>query len=196
VRNLERIFLFLGGLGLLTVGLVYADAYFASKSAIRLFHLASAQAGQPDQSLWSDSARAKYERLAEVETPLALLQIERLNLNVPVYAGTHNLTLNRGAGIVEGTSLPGEHGNIAVSAHRDSFFRSLKDIDIDDDIVLVTRDGKKRYRVNYVFITDPLDLSVLEDTDVPTLTLITCYPFYFAGHAPDRFIVQAVESTL
>ena len=154
------------------------------------------QALTVDQSLWSDNAKAKYHK-AQAQAhyaPVALLEIERLGLKVPVFVGTNRLTLNRGAGIVDGTALPGENGNMVISAHRDSYFRSLKDIAVDDPIVLKTLDGPKHFRVADISITDPLDVSVLDETPTSTLTLITCYPFYFVGYAPERYIVRAVPA--
>ncbi|HEY8121085.1 MAG TPA: class D sortase [Myxococcota bacterium] len=148
---------------------------------------------QPDQSLWSEAARAKYAsaKAERAGVPLALLRIERLHLLAPVFAGTDALTLNRGVGVVEGTRSPGEAGNIALSAHRDSFFRSLKDIAVGDPIELETRRGLQRFRVAEIRIVDPLDVSVLDPSDSTVLTLITCHPFYFVGYAPDRYVVRA-----
>jgi sortase A len=150
------------------------------------------EAFSPDQSLWSDSARAKYEKSAKAAgVPLALLKIERLNLVAPVFPGTDAVTLNRGLGVVEGTALPGEAGNVALSGHRDSFFRPLKDIAVGDSIELQTRKGVQHFRVADIRIVDPLDISVLDRTDATVLTLITCYPFYYVGYAPDRYVVRA-----
>ncbi|MGI9287619.1 MAG: class D sortase [Pseudomonadales bacterium] len=123
--------------------------------------------------------------------PIALLSIARLNLEVPVFVGTDQRTLNHGAGVIDGTALPGHDGNTAISAHRDSFFRPLKDIEIGDVIELRASSGLQRFQVSEVFITDPLDVSVLDPADGQMLTLITCYPFYYVGFAPDRFIVRA-----
>jgi sortase A len=148
----------------------------------------------PDQSLWSENAKAKYTKALakEHDTPVALMNIDRLGLEVPVFVGTDRVTLNRGAGIVDGTALPGENGNVVISAHRDSYFRSLKDIEVGDAIVLRTLDGPEHFQVADISITDPLDVSVLDATDSSTLTLITCYPFYYVGFAPERYIVRAL----
>ncbi|WP_439136017.1 class D sortase [Pseudomaricurvus sp.] len=145
----------------------------------------------PDKSLWSESRKKKYAQAQSEDLPLAVLSIERLNLQVPVFSGTDRLTLNRGAGIVDGTAYPGEKGNMVVSAHRDGFFRPLKDIAVGDRITLQTLEGKQIYVVTEMFITDPLDISVLDPTDTETLTMITCYPFYFVGYAPERLIIRA-----
>lgn len=193
----------LGLLGLSMVGAAYLHSAVGSQLAVTAFKQAVAAESQQaqgislanfslDQSLWSDSARANYEKAKNNGSmPLALLKIGRLNLEAPVFANTDRITLNRGIGVIEGTAMPGEVGNIAMSAHRDSFFRPLKDIVIGDSVELHTLDAVQRFRVSEIRIVDPMDLSVLEPTETTVLTLITCYPFYFVGYAPDRFIVHA-----
>ncbi len=115
------------------------------------------------------------------------LEIPRLNLSVMVMEGTSARTLRLGAGHVKGTSL-------AIAAHRDSFFRPLKDIELHDTIRLTTPEGSSDFRVSSVEVVGPDDSSVLEHEPPDTLTLITCYPFYFIGPAPKRFIVQATKN--
>jgi sortase A len=122
--------------------------------------------------------------------PIGRLEIPRLQLSVVVLEGTDQWTLNQGAGHIEGTSMPGT-GNFGVAAHRDSFFRSLKDISSNDTILITTPSGSYRYRVETTRIVEPADTAVLHASDSPTLTLVTCYPFYYLGHAPKRFIVRA-----
>jgi sortase A len=125
-------------------------------------------------------------------TPVAILSISRLNLEVPVFSELNQRSLNRGAAIVTGSPEPFEPGNISVAAHRDSFFRPLKDVNVGDVVLLQTAKTNREYRVVEIFITDPLDVSVLESIDEQSvLTLITCYPFNYIGFAPDRFIVRA-----
>jgi sortase A len=103
-------------------------------------------------------------------------------------------TLRRGAGHIPATALPQqEEGNVGIAAHRDSHFRELKDIREDDTIELTTLDGTFRYQVEWTKIVKPADVSVLEPTDEPALTLVTCYPFYYVGSAPERFIVRATR---
>ncbi len=147
----------------------------------------------PDQSEWSDKASARYERTKDGSgEPLAVLKIERLNITAPIYEGTSRITLDRGLGLVELSSLPGEIGNIAMSGHRDGFFRPLKDIILGDRITLHTLDGDQNFLATEIKIVDALDVSVLDDSDTTVLTLITCYPFYYVGYAPDRYIVKAI----
>jgi sortase A len=147
----------------------------------------------PDQSLWSDKARVKFERVKNDGTaPLAVIKIDRLNIEGPIFDGTDKVTLDRGIGLVDGTAMPGEIGNMALSAHRDSFFRPLKDVVVGDRIELRTQNGIQDFEVSEITIVDSQDISVLDPTDTTVLTLITCYPFYYVGYAPDRFIVRAI----
>lgn len=120
------------------------------------------------------------------------LAIPRLGVTAIVLEGVDKKTLRRGAGHIPATALPEQdEGNVGIAAHRDSHFRDLKDIQEDDSIELTTLDGTFRYQVEWTKIVDPADVSVLEPTDEPALTLVTCYPFYYVGSAPKRFIVRA-----
>jgi len=110
---------------------------------------------------------------------------------VPVFSDISELNLSRGAGWIEGTATPNSGGNMAVAAHRDRYFRPLKDIQVGDTLKLESMNGHGEFKVSRIVIVDPDDVSVLDDTPVPTVTLVTCYPFYFIGNAPQRYIVQA-----
>jgi sortase A len=100
--------------------------------------------------------------------------------------------LRLGAGHIEGTPLPGDTGNSGIAGHRDTFFRELKDIRENDEIQLQTATGLFHYEVDWVKVVDLDDMTVLEPpTSGSTLTLVTCYPFYFVGSAPNRFVVRA-----
>lgn len=146
----------------------------------------------PDQTLWSEKAIGKFEKAKTTDAvPLALLRIERLNIDAPIYSGTSRKTLDRGLGAVAGTASPGEVGNIGLSGHRDSYFRPLKDVKLGDNIEMLTPGGIQYFEVSDISIVDALDVSVLDPTDTTVLTLITCHPFYYQGYAPDRYIVRA-----
>jgi len=119
------------------------------------------------------------------------IEIARLNLSVMVIEGDDGKVLRRAAGHVPGTALPGRNGNVAITAHRDTFFRPLRNIQMDDVITLTTLQGEYRYRVVSTEVVTPQDVSVLDSTGGETLTLVTCHPFYFVGAAPNRFIVRA-----
>lgn len=146
-----------------------------------------------DFRLWSSRrVRAYSDALAaKLGAPLAVLSISKLGLCVPVFNGTDAMTLNRGAGRISGTARPGERGNIGIAAHRDGFFRDLKDVALGDRIELAALHQKFVYTVDNISIVTPSDLSVLRARSRPSLTLVTCYPFYFIGDAPQRYVVQA-----
>lgn len=122
---------------------------------------------------------------------LAYLEIPRLNVSVVVEEGCDRLTLLRGVGHVRGTAFPGENGNVCIAGHRDSHFRPLKDICAGDTIRLNSRDGAFSYMVDSVFVVPPSRTDVLRGDGRPSLTLVTCYPFYYVGRAPERFIARA-----
>jgi sortase A len=124
-------------------------------------------------------------------TPLAELSIPRIGLSAVVLQGSDEHTLRQGAGHIETTPLPGESGNVAIAGHRDSFFRPLRNVQVGDDIWLNTPNSPVHYRVSSFRVVDPTEVSVIQPTDDAVLTLVTCYPFYFVGSAPDRFIVRA-----
>jgi sortase A len=124
-------------------------------------------------------------RLAEGDL-FGRLEIPRLNLSVMVMEGDADQVLRLGAGHIPGTPM-------AIAGHRDTFFRPLKDIKVNDTIRLTTPDGTSEYRVISTKIVGPSDVSVLNAKDDSTLTLVTCYPFYYIGPAPKRFIIQAVR---
>lgn len=119
------------------------------------------------------------------------LEIPRLRLSAVVIEGTDNTTLRRSVGHIPGTALPGQSGNVGISGHRDTFFRPLRDIRRNDIITVTTPLGEYYYRVVSTKIVSPRNMAVLEPGETEILTLVTCYPFYFIGSAPDRFIVRA-----
>jgi sortase A len=119
------------------------------------------------------------------------LEAPGLQLSTPVLEGSDDGTLARGAGHLEDTPFAGDIGNVGIAGHRDTVFRPLKHAKAGDELTLTTADGTYRYRIAKTLIVDPDDVYVLDPTREPTLTLVTCYPFEFIGHAPRRFIVQA-----
>ncbi len=119
------------------------------------------------------------------------LQIPRVGLSVMVVEGVNAGDLRRAAGHIPGTAAPGEPGNIAIAAHRDTFFRPLCRLRPGDTITLRTLAGAWRYRVASLRVVRPEDIAVLYPTRRDNLTLITCYPFDYIGAAPERFVVRA-----
>jgi sortase A len=144
-----------------------------------------------------DSPQAKLLSPPEIPSASAIngligrVEIERLGLSVIVIEGDDGKTLRRAAGHVPGTALPGQLGNVGITAHRDTFFRPLRNVHLDDVITLTTFQGEFRYRVVSTKVVSPADVAVLDPTGGETLTLVTCHPFYFVGAAPNRFIVRA-----
>jgi sortase A len=119
------------------------------------------------------------------------IEIPRLHVSTIVFEGTGDNVLSIGVGHMSGTALPGEPGNVVLAAHRDTFFHSLQSIHRDDRIVMVTPSGTRRYSVDSTAIVSPNYIEVLAPTRDAALTLVTCYPFEWFGHAPKRFIVRA-----
>ena len=206
----ERLLLFFG-ISLVTIYLAnraYSAIY--SHASVQSFwaQQASAQTladvplkwrnGIPDFRLWSEKRIKAYESslAANVSPPLGVLEISALQLQVPVLEGTDDLTLDRAVGHISGTAAPGEAGNIGIAGHRDGFFRGLKDIHVGDTIDLHWQQGGSRYLVDEIEIVPPEDVSVLTARAKPSLTLVTCYPFYFVGNAPLRYIVHATAADM
>lgn len=177
----------------------------SSRTALWNFESAQAAAMQNDESKSSDSIRNvdfslwaakrvqayKSSLLSASSLPLAVLEINRVKIRVPVFEGTDDLTLNRGVGRIAGTAMPGTEGNVGIAGHRDGFFRGLKDISIGDEVDLVMTTERSTYVVDQIEIVSPADVRVLQPRPASSLTLVTCYPFYFVGDAPQRFIVHA-----
>ena len=124
-------------------------------------------------------------------TAIGRIEIPRLGVSVIVMEGANSNVMRHAAGHIAGTALPGQVGNVGISAHRDTFFRPLRNILTNDMILLTTTLGTFRYRVISTSVVAPADVAVLNSTSQQSLTLVTCYPFYFIGPAPNRFIVRA-----
>jgi sortase A len=142
---------------------------------------------------WSPKRIDEYKAsLAEhFDEPLAVLKMNKIHLEVPIFEGTSDLVLNRGVGRIEGTARVGEAGNVGLAGHRDGFFRGLKDVKLGDTMELETVAGKQTYIIDSIKLVERTDVSVLKNESLPELTLVTCYPFYFVGSAPRRYIVHA-----
>jgi LPXTG-site transpeptidase (sortase) family protein len=148
---------------------------------------------EPDQSLWAPERIRRYhqERWGLAGLPEAVIRIARLGLEVPVFDGATESNMTVGAGRIAGSPAFGEPGNVGLSSHRDGYFRRLKDIRVGDVIVVDTLSRSFRYVVEEIRITDPADTTVLWPGSVPEVTLVTCYPFYHFGNAPQRYVVRA-----
>ena len=150
----------------------------------------------PDTSTWSPTrVTAYFDSLTNSAPPAALLRIPSLNLTVPVFEGTSEWVLNRGAGRVAGTAAFNAEGNLGIAGHRDGFFRPLRHVRVGMPLYVETASSTYTYRVTQIQIVAPSDVGVLAPTPTPTVTLVTCYPFYYLGPAPQRFIVHAALET-
>jgi sortase A len=205
-RWIERI-LFTSGLSLLALyGAVRLEGCLGSGAAMTNLEDDESPAQSAAQSVdevnqspeanfigWAESrVRAYKESLSNrFGSPMAVLQIPKIDLAVPLLDRTDDLTLNHAVGHIAGTARPGEPGNIGIAGHRDGFFRGLKDIKTGDEIQLRTAHGTDTYQVGQIQIVTPDNVGVLRWRPIPSLTLVTCYPFYFVGSAPKRFVVTA-----
>lgn len=201
-------------LALLVIGLICAavfvaarvESYFVSRAAINQFESFTREANvtevaearlpgteKQDFSGWSQGRQRKYVQavLQQRGIALAVLEIPRIQLKAPIFDGTDELTLNHAVGLIAGTAWPGEPGNVGIAGHRDGFFRKLKNIRLGDEIALEMRRGIDVYAVDKIQIVTPREVSVLQSDGEPSLTLVTCYPFYSIGGAPKRFVVKA-----
>ena len=205
-RRAERVILVMG-LAFLAIWVgARLHRTVASKAAIAQFEAeeaANAEGAPPsldpvlgsrvDFRLWSVKRVAAYkDSLAKkTDAPLAILRIPKISLEVPIFNDTDDLTLNRGVGRILGTAQVGQPGNLGIAGHRDGFFRGLQSVAIGDAVELARPGRKDRYTVTLIRIVTPEDTYVLEATSEPTLTLVTCFPFYFVGNAPKRYVVTA-----
>lgn len=181
LRWLSRIFLFAGIAALGYTGYVYGSAYVFQRIESISFDRPHAP-GAPT-----------IEHIVPEGGVLGRIEIGRLGLSVIIVEGDSSSLLLRAVGHVPETAMPGESGNVALTAHRDTFFRPLRKIQEGDVITLETMGGEYQYAVKSTAIVPPTATEVLHSSGSQELTLITCYPFYYVGAAPSRFIVHAVR---
>jgi sortase A len=215
---IERILLVSGLAALGFYGAACMESWLTSRAALKQFAAdealaesgsesdldnlnSNASSGSSDQlelpnvnfNLWGEQRVQAYKKSIgqHRSAPLAVLRIPKISLEVPLFDGTDDLTLNHAVGRIAGTARPGEPGNIGIAGHRDGYFRGLKDVRVGDVIELKTLQGTDTYVVDRIQIVWPRQVEVLRPTPAPSLTLVTCYPFYFFGSAPQRYIVMA-----
>jgi LPXTG-site transpeptidase (sortase) family protein len=183
---------FCGGV-LIIGGAVLSGVYYWMEHA-------ASRAQQDAQEWFSRSVTARQavpkapsppERRLHHGDVVGRLTIPRIHLSVMVFEGDDASILKRGAGRIPATSLPYENGNLGIAAHRDTFFRPLRLIHPRDVIEFTSREGVSRYTVTDIVIVPPSDVRVLAQSPGRDLTLVTCYPFYYLGSAPKRWIVHA-----
>jgi len=188
LRWMQR-FLFIAG--------TFAVSYVAlTLLQAKLYQNAAGNALQRQISVQEQHRVSLTRTVAKEGDVLGRIEIPRLGVKVAILEGTTAKTLQLGVGHIAGTAFPGELGNIGIAGHRDTSFRVLKDIRTDDEIRIQTATGLSRYEVDSVQIVAPGDTEVLAPSTGSAITLVTCYPFYFIGPAPARFIVHARTAEL
>jgi sortase A len=173
--------------GILAIGYCGFIALNAERSQINGRH--QLERSRFTSALSSEALRMNAPRTGDV---VGQLEIPRLGLSTVVFEGADDGVLDRGAGHLTGSALPGDRGNMVLAAHRDTFFRPLRNVRVGDQVKIRGRNKDSVYVVESTTVVEPDDTYVLNATAQPALTLITCYPFRYIGPAPERFIVRAV----
>jgi sortase A len=178
-RWLSRLFLLTG-----VFALCYAAYFYASAYAFQKIESISLSRPRPPDA-------PAIEQVVPDGGVIGRIEIGRLGLSAIIAEGDSPSLLGRAVGHVPDTAMPGESGNIVLTGHRDTFFRPLRKIQEGDVITLETKSGEYQYAVESTAIVPPTATEVLQSSSSEELTLITCYPFYYVGPAPNRFIVHA-----
>jgi len=201
-RWLERMLLLVGIVCLGTWAYAWLDTAIYQYRENRLLDEAVSDRARPSPAVATetdslDTFRGGATAMQRTSGPIpegslvGRIEIPRLEVSAIVLEGTGKKTLRRGVGHIAETPFPEQGGNVGLAAHRDSFFRGLKDVRENDLIMLKTLEGTYDYRVEWTAIVLPEETQVLQNTGAPALTLVTCYPFHYVGAAPERFIVRA-----
>ena len=180
--------------GLLAVGYVasvYAESFIHQADESRNFERALAQSPQLAPKTVAELSITDPAIKPRIGSIIGKIWIPRLGITAIVDEGINRKTLAVSVGHIPSTALPGQSGNVGIAGHRDTFFRPLRNIQPDDIITLTTLRGAYRYRVVFTKVVSPDNVAVLNPDGTEILTLVTCYPFYYVGSAPDRFIVRA-----
>ncbi len=184
LRGSRYVFFITGILALGYVGFTLLDARLYQVSAKRSLETQMIQVETEHKAVAPRPAVKNGDVLGRIDIP-------RLGVSVAVLQGTSSRILRLGVGHIVGTALPGEPGNSGIAGHRDTFFRELKDVRKNDEIEFETANGRFHYQVDWAKVVAPNDSSVLAPSTESALTLVTCYPFYFVGPSPNRFVVRA-----
>jgi sortase A len=179
------------GLSLLDAKLFQAYENWRLNQAVKNPRRSSAIAQSQALPASPSSRNEVHGATVALGSALGRIEISRIGVGVVIVEGTDGRNLQRAVGHITGTALPGEQGNVAIAGHRDTFFRALRDIRQDDEVTLTTLNGSYRYHVDWMKVVAAEDTDVLNDSGESILTLVTCYPFYFVGPSPKRFVVRA-----
>lgn len=191
-----RLLIAVGVLALLTAGFFYLQSALFQRASNRAFDRLRAAhrspaASQVRAALDTGSGAALFPAGVPTGAEVGRIQIPSLHLSAIILQGTGAGTLRRAVGHYPGSALPGQGGNVVLAGHRDTFFRPLRHIRRGDRIILETARATVDYRVETTAVVSPSDVAVLAPSAGNILTLVTCYPFYYIGPAPHRFIVRA-----
>ena len=183
---------------LLATGLALLGLWAAHQNGIRAYEVGAsrrldlltyaAQVGRPGNE--PDPATGVAAVVAGSNL-IGRIEIPRLDISAIIAEGTNPGTLKRAVGHIRSTAYPGEAGNVGLAGHRDTHFRGLGRVQLNDLIRLVTPEGTFDYRVEWTKVVSPRRVEVLKPAGAPSVTLVTCYPFNYVGSAPKRFIVRA-----
>jgi sortase A len=182
LRVVSAVLMVAGALALGYVAYVVVSAHRFQASESRKLQQTAAQPGIPSEA-----------RIVTEGDVIGQIEVPRLGMSAIVVQGDSDDILRRAVGHVPETALPGQAGNVALAGHRDTIFRPLRDVQVGDTVTLKTPAGNHTYQVSSTEVVPPTDVGVLESRGQNELTLITCFPFHFIGHAPNRFIVRARE---
>ena len=186
---------------LAVAGILALGFWLANLIGTALYEETEAHRFDQDVKSGENATEVSLAPLAPVVAPrngavVGKLEIPRVKVSVIVVEGADSRDLKHAAGHISGTALPGERGNLGIAAHRDTFFRPLRDVRRGDNIVLHTLRGDYWYSVASTSVVLPDDIHALDSAGSETMTLVTCYPFYFIGSAPKRYVVMALMNYL
>ena len=193
-RRVERLLLVSSFLCLAVTLIIAARAGASLRLADNIGQATLSQNGDgggttpPQQDM---DALALSSEAGEKPSVFGRLEIPAIKLTVPLMSGDDSSSLLKGVGHIPGTAMPGGLGNAGLAGHRDMYLRPLKGIQPNMDIKVVDKTGTYHYQVDSTEIVTPDQVRVLDINSRPELTLVTCYPFYYVGNAPKRFIVHA-----
>jgi sortase A len=188
LRWIRNVLFVVGVLALGYYGGVTLDTKIYQRHQTHRFQLAAKEAMSSRPVRVTSPGVARY---VQAGSPLGQIQIRKIGLAVMILEGTDQRTLRRAVGHIPETALPGEPGNVAIAGHRDTFFRNLRTLEKNDEIMVTTLDNTYHYLVDSSEVVEPTDIEVLKASDNATLTLVTCYPTWYVGPAPKRLIIHA-----
>ena len=201
-KGSQKRFLFLFPIGMFVLGAVLLSLAFfdTMKHAFYISQLFITQEVVVDAASItgeSDLEKTDGNMFPKFGDIYAEIKIESAGIVSPVFVGDSEQILLQGTGQYYGSVFPGEKGNTVIVGHRNSVFKTLGEAEIGDEVVMETTYGDYVYEIVETKITTGTDQSILAQTDEPTITIYTCYPFDYIGHSPDRYsvIAKLVEGT-